>query len=108
MVTSGLQKNIGHGANMKHWTELNELETTLIELELLKSNLRLISNAVECSNHTDIQQAIESITCSFENKIEEALAKFQTLWDANAKETAYTEPSFCALDLDCIVRNWGN
>jgi len=102
---------------MKYWDELNELDTSLVELDLIKSNLRLIANGAECSNFADILSALECVTSNFENALSEARDNFQYLFgiirsDGNAVSTLqtndYVEPSEGVLELDSIVRGWSN
>lgn len=96
---------------MKYWNELNELENSIIDLELIKSNLRVISNGAECSNQEDLLSAVEFVTKTFEEKMKETLDNFQYLFvsvSADSKNTEYVEPSEGVLELDRIVRGWSN
>lgn len=94
---------------MKYWEELNELENALIDLDLIKSNFRVIANGIETSNHNDVYSAIEFATSSFENKFAEALDNFHYLFGIISKDTPktdYVQPSEATLELDRIVRGW--
>lgn len=100
---------------MNYWDELNAVDSTIVELELIKSNMRLISNAVECSNYTDVQQAIECVTSSFENIMVEMRDNFENLFStirnsgtgiSTLKTNEYVQPTESVLELDSIVRNW--
>lgn len=97
---------------MKYWDELNRLETSLIEMELIKSNLRVVTNGAECSHTEDLLSALEAVTSSFEDKIEEVSVNFQCLFEtvradrSEKRTTDYVQPSEGALELDRIVRGW--
>ena len=104
---------------MKYWDELNQLDTTLVELDLIKSNLRLIANGAESSFFEDLQSALECATSNFEEKMAEAREHFETLFSnvrsdgeqnsvSTLKTNGYVEPSEGVLELDRIVRGWGN
>ena len=104
---------------MKYWDELNQLDTTLVELDLIKSNLRLIANGAESSFFEDLQSALECVTSNFEEKMSQVREEFEVLFstvrsdgDENSistlKTNEYVEPSEGVLELDRIVRGWGN
>lgn len=104
---------------MKYWDELNKLDTTLVELDLIKSNMRLISNGAESSFFEDLQSALECVTSNFEEKMSQVREEFEVLFstvrsdgDENSistlKTNEYVEPSEGVLELDRIVRGWGN
>lgn len=102
---------------MKYWDELNQLDTTLVELDLIKSNLRLIANGAESSFFEDLQSALECATSNFEEKMAEAREHFETLFStvrsdgdtvSTLKTNEYIEPSEGVLELDRVVRGWGN
>lgn len=104
---------------MKYWDELNQLDTILVELDLIKSNLRLIANGAESSFFEDLQSALECATSNFEEKMAEAREHFETLFSnvrsdgeqnsvSTLKTNGYVEPSEGTIELDRIVRGWGN
>lgn len=102
---------------MKYWDELNELETSIIEMEVIKSNLRVVTNGIESSQFSDVQLALEHVASSLENKMNEVSDNFQYLFatirsdcfDGNVstlKTNQYVQPSEVSLELDSIVRGW--
>lgn len=104
---------------MKYWDELNELDTSLVELDLIKSNLRLIANGAESSFFEDLQPAIECVTSNLEEKMAEARENFEVLFGnvrsdgdeetvSTLKTNEYVEPSEGVLELDSIVKGWSN
>ena len=102
---------------MKYWDELNKLDTTLVELDLIKSNMRLISNGAESSFFEDLQSALECATSNFEEKMSQVREEFEVLFStvrsdgdtvSTLKTNEYVEPSEGVLELDRIVRGWGN
>lgn len=65
---------------MKYYEQLNKLETSIIEVELIKANLRVVANGVECSNFDDVSSAIECITSNLEEKMVDVMANFTFLF----------------------------
>lgn len=103
---------------MKYWDELNQLDTTLVELDLIKSNLRVIANGAESSFFEDLQSAIECVTSNLEEKMAEARENFEVLFSnvrsdgdeetvSTLKTNEYVTPSEDVIELDRIVRGWG-
>lgn len=103
---------------MKYWDELNELETSIIELDIIKSNLRVVTNGMESSQLSDVQLAFEHIASCLESKMNEVSDNFQYLFAtirsdnfdeetiSTLKTNEYVQPSEVSLELDSIVRGW--
>lgn len=103
---------------MKYWDELNELETSIIELDVIKSNLRVVANGVESSQFSDVQLALEHVASCLENKMNEVSDNFQYLFAtirsdnfdedivSTLKTNEYVQPTETQLELDRIVRGW--
>lgn len=97
---------------MKYWDELNELETSIIGLELIKSNLRVVTNGAEHSREQDVYSALECIVDNLTLSINEISDNFQCLFEtvradrSEKRTTEYVQPSEGALELDRIVRGW--
>jgi hypothetical protein len=74
---------------MKHWTELNELESAIIRVGEFKNLFKLLVAGTE--NHVDIK-VLQSAIYTMEGMIDDIdftlYEKFQTVWDAVRDEDA--------------------
>ncbi len=71
---------------MKHWSELNNLETQIIRLEELRSLFSVLANGAGESEPEDIRSALWYIEGSLTNIHRELRSEFEMLWDSVSRE----------------------
>lgn len=96
---------------MKYYEELNKLDTSLIKLELIRSNLKVITDATEFSNSNDITSALYNVYDIFEQTLEQATDEFSNLFEVIRDDTMeYGDSSEnklgCTKQLDDTIRKW--
>lgn len=97
---------------MKYYEELGELETSLIKLEMIGSNLKVITDATEFSNSNDITSALYSVCDVFEQTLEQTIDKFNKLFEMIRDDTM--EYGECSNEnrlkynkqLNDVIREW--
>ena len=78
--------------NMKHWSELTELETEIIRVSEFKNLFKLLVAGTE--NYVDIkvlQSAIYTMETMIDDIDSTLYEKFQTVWDSVKYEDTETE-----------------
>ena len=71
---------------MKHWSELNNLETQIIRLEEMRSLFSVLAKGAEESEPEDIRSALWYIEGSLTNIHRELRSEFEMLWDSVSRE----------------------
>ena len=66
---------------MKHWSELNRLETQIIRLETMRSLFSVMASGAEESSAEDIQNALWYVEGSLSDIHHDLRSEFQDLWD---------------------------
>ena len=66
---------------MKHWSELNRLETQIIRLETMRSLFSVMASGAEESSAEDIRNALWYIEGSLSDIHNELRNEFDELWD---------------------------
>lgn len=66
---------------MKYWTELTNIENSIIRLEMLLGAIRTMSGGVESASISDIQNAFFFIEENIESISKNVNADFQHLWN---------------------------
>ena len=66
---------------MKHWSELNNLETQIIRLEEMRSLFSVLANGAEESNPEDIRSALWYIEGSLISIHQDLRSEFDELWE---------------------------
>jgi hypothetical protein len=74
---------------MKHWSELNRLETQIIRLETMRSLFSVLASGAEESSAGDVQNALWHIEGSLSDIHNEMRNDFDNLWEAISED--YTE-----------------
>ena len=67
---------------MKHWSELNRLETQIIRLETMRSLFSVLASGAEESSAEDVQNALWHIEGSLSDIHNELRNDFESLWQA--------------------------
>ena len=67
---------------MKHWSELNRLETQIIRLETMRSLFSVLASGAEESSAGDVQNALWHIEGSLSDIHNEMRNDFESLWQA--------------------------
>ena len=70
---------------MKHWSELNRLETQIIRLETMRSLFSVIASGAEGSSADDIRNALWYVEGSLSDIHNELRSDFAALWE-NVRE----------------------
>lgn len=97
---------------MKYYEELYKLDTSLIKLELIRSNLKVITDATEFSNSNDITSALYNVCDIFEQTLEQATDEFSKLFEMIRDDTM--EYGECSNEnrlkynkqLNDVIRKW--
>ena len=66
---------------MKHWSELNRLETQIIRLETMRSLFSVMASGAEESSAEDIHNALWYIEGSLTDIHRELRSEFDDLWE---------------------------
>ena len=66
---------------MKHWTQLNNLETQIIRLDEMRSLFSVLANGAEESEPEDIRSALWYIEGSLTDIHRELRSEFDELWE---------------------------
>jgi len=66
---------------MKHWTELNNLETQLIRLNSMRSLFSMMASGAEESSSEDIRNAMWFIESSLNDITHNLRSDFNDLWE---------------------------
>jgi hypothetical protein len=66
---------------MKHWTELNNLETHLIRLDSMRSLFSMMASGAEESSSEDIRNAMWFIESSLSDITHNLRSDFNDLWE---------------------------
>jgi len=66
---------------MKHWSELNRLETQIIRLETMRSLFSVMASGAEESSAEDIQNALWYVEGSLTDIHRELRSEFDELWE---------------------------
>jgi len=66
---------------MKHWTELNNLETQLIRLDSMRSLFSMMASGAEESSSEDIRNAMWFIESSLSDITHNLRSDFNDLWE---------------------------
>jgi hypothetical protein len=66
---------------MKHWTELNNLETQLIRLDSMRSLFSMMASGAEESSSEDIRNAMWFIESSLNDITHNLRSDFNDLWE---------------------------
>ena len=66
---------------MKHWSELNRLETQIIRLETMRSLFSVMVSGAEESSAEDIQNALWYVEGSLTDIHRELRSEFDELWE---------------------------
>ena len=66
---------------MKHWSELNRLETQIIRLETMRSLFSVLASGAEESSAEDIQNALWYVEGSLTDIHRELRSEFDELWE---------------------------
>ena len=66
---------------MKHWSELNRLETQIIRLETMRSLFSVLANGAEESSEEDIRNALWYVEGSLSDIHSELRSEFDELWE---------------------------
>jgi hypothetical protein len=67
---------------MKHWSELNRLETQIIRLETMRSLFSVLASGAEESSADDIRNALWYVEGSLSDIHNELRNDFESLWQA--------------------------
>jgi len=71
---------------MKHWSELNRLETQIIRLETMRSLFSVLASGAEESSAEDIRNALWYIEGSLSDIHNEMRNEFDALWETVRNE----------------------
>jgi hypothetical protein len=66
---------------MKHWSELNRLETQIIRLETMRSLFSVLANGAEESSEEDVRNALWYVEGSLTDIHSELRSEFDELWE---------------------------
>ena len=66
---------------MKHWSELNRLETQIIRLETMRSLFSVLASGAEESSEEDIRNALWYVEGSLTDIHRELRSEFDDLWE---------------------------
>jgi hypothetical protein len=66
---------------MKHWSELNRLETQIIRLETMRSLFSVLASGAEESSEEDVRNALWYVEGSLTDIHRELRSEFDDLWD---------------------------
>ena len=66
---------------MKHWSELNRLETQIIRLETMRSLFSVLASGAEESSPDDIRNALWYVEGSLTDIHRELRSEFDDLWE---------------------------
>ena len=66
---------------MKHWSELNRLETQIIRLETMRSLFSVLASGAEESSEEDIHNALWYVEGSLTDIHRELRSEFDELWE---------------------------
>ena len=66
---------------MKHWSELNRLETQIIRLETMRSLFSVLASGAEESSEEDIRNALWYVEGSLSDIHSELRSEFNDLWE---------------------------
>ena len=66
---------------MKHWSELNRLETQIIRLETMRSLFSVLASGAEESSDEDIRNALWYVEGSLTDIHRELRSEFDDLWE---------------------------
>jgi hypothetical protein len=71
---------------MKHWSELNRLETQIIRLETMRSLFSVLASGAEESSAEDVQNALWHIEGSLSDIHNELRNDFDNLWQVISED----------------------
>ncbi len=71
---------------MKHWSELNRLETQIIRLETMRSLFSVLASGAEESSADDIRNALWYVEGSLSDIHNEMRNEFDALWETVRNE----------------------
>jgi len=71
---------------MKHWTQLNNLETQIIRLEELRSLFSVLASGAEESSAEDVRSALWYVEGSMNSIHNELRNEFDNLWQAISED----------------------
>jgi hypothetical protein len=71
---------------MKHWSELNRLETQIIRLETMRSLFSVLASGAEGSSEEDVQNALWYVEGSLSDIHNEMRNEFDALWETVRNE----------------------
>ena len=66
---------------MKHWSELNRLETQIIRLETMRSLFSVLASGAEESSEEDVRNALWYVEGSLSDIHNEMRNEFDELWE---------------------------
>ena len=71
---------------MKYWSELNNIETQIIRLEVLRSLFSVLASGAEESSAEDVRSALWYVEGSLTDIHQNLRSEFNDLWEAISSE----------------------
>lgn len=76
---------------MKHFKELSEMETVIIDLDVLSSTVRVLTYGMPEANRKDVDNAMYNITDQIQAQSDKLRERFDALFDAIREESTKDE-----------------
>lgn len=104
---------------MNFYNELSAVESSLIDITLLTSNLNVLNAGFDSVSTEDAQNTLALISNNLDDSVKEINESFQILWDtivyqgkekymSTLKTNDYCAPNESMLELQQLLNTWSN